>query len=124
MAKSTAGLHVHFLRGVLGGGGRIERDDPAVPTAPLQRFTGKQQRHDVTLQRAETPKEMKELAPPAKSNVHQHAQLRSLAEHGFDLGGHMKPLGVESIEDLTQEQAKALIIEGRTATRGTTQGQG
>ncbi|MGI8856972.1 MAG: hypothetical protein ACR2JW_14590 [Thermomicrobiales bacterium] len=61
------------------------------------------------------------MAPPAsddRSNVHQHAQLRSLAEHGFDLAGRLKTLKAGSIEDLTREQAKELIIEGRSSVRG------
>jgi hypothetical protein len=60
----------------------------------------------------------KEPPPPDPSNVHQHAQLRSLAEHGFDLAAHMKPLHVESIEELTREQAKELIVAGRASSRG------
>jgi hypothetical protein len=66
------------------------------------------------------------MAPPAnaapasedRSNVHQHAQLRSLAEHGFDLDARLKTFKVGSIEDLTREQAKELIIEGRSSVRG------
>jgi hypothetical protein len=66
------------------------------------------------------------MAPPAsatpaaeeRSNVHQHAQLRSLAEHGFDLAARLKALKAGSIEDLTREQAKELIIEGRSSVRG------
>lgn len=61
-------------------------------------------------------------APPEKSNVHQHAQLRALAEAGFDLSARMKPLKVESIEELTKEQAKELIIAGRAAVRPGQQG--
>lgn len=61
------------------------------------------------------------MAAPAaddRSNVHQHAQLRSLAEHGFDLAGRLASLKAGAIEDLTREQAKELIIEGRASVRG------
>lgn len=61
------------------------------------------------------------VAAPAvddRSNVHQHAQLRSLADHGFDLAGRLASLKADSIEDLTREQAKELIIEGRASVRG------
>ena len=60
------------------------------------------------------------LAAPAsddRSNVHQHAQLRTLAEHGFDLAAKLTALKAGSIEDLTREQAKELIIEGRASIR-------
>jgi hypothetical protein len=52
-----------------------------------------------------------------RSNVHQHAQLRTLAEHGFDLAAKLLALQVGGIEDLTREQAKELIIEGRASIR-------
>jgi hypothetical protein len=61
------------------------------------------------------------VATPAaddRSNVHQHAQLRALSEHGFDLASRMKALKVGGIEELTREQAKELIIEGRASVRG------
>lgn len=61
------------------------------------------------------------IAAPAaedRSNVHQHAQLRSLAEHGFDLAGRLTSLKAGSVEELTREQAKELIIEGRASVRG------
>jgi phage recombination protein Bet len=67
------------------------------------------------------------IAPPAAapmaqraSNVHQHAQLRSLAEHGFPLSGFLGDLGLESIEELDIEQAKDLIVSGRAFTRNAT----
>jgi hypothetical protein len=56
------------------------------------------------------------------SNVHQHAQLRSLAEHGYDLDAGLKASGVETVEGLTREQAKELIIAGRAAIRGAANG--
>jgi hypothetical protein len=58
--------------------------------------------------------------PPADdpSNVHQHAQLQSLVEHGFDLEARMEALKVGGIGELTREQAKELIIEGRASIRG------
>jgi hypothetical protein len=61
------------------------------------------------------------IAAPAaddRSNVHQHAQLRSLGEHGFDLAARLAALKVGSIEELNREQAKELIIEGRSSVRG------
>lgn len=61
------------------------------------------------------------VATPAaedRSNVHQHAQLQSLVEHGFDLASRMKSLKVGGVEELTREQAKELIIEGRASVRG------
>ncbi|MDQ2787954.1 MAG: hypothetical protein M3Y58_23465, partial [Chloroflexota bacterium] len=61
------------------------------------------------------------VAPPAsddRSNVHQHAQLRSLVEHGFDLASRLQSLKAADIEELTREQAKELIIEGRASVRG------
>jgi hypothetical protein len=60
------------------------------------------------------------LAAPAsddRSNVHQHAQLRTLAEHGVDLTGKLQTLKLGSVEELTREQAKELIIEGRATAR-------
>jgi len=53
-----------------------------------------------------------------RSNVHQHAQLRALVEQGFDLASRLKTLKVGDIEELTREQAKELIIEGRASVRG------
>ncbi len=53
-----------------------------------------------------------------RSNVHQHAQLRTLAEHGFDLADRLTAMQVGGVEDLTREQAKELIIAGRSTTRG------
>lgn len=61
------------------------------------------------------------VATPAsddRSNVHQHAQLRSLGDHGFDLATRLQTLKVGGIEELTREQAKELIIEGRASVRG------
>ncbi|MDQ6833958.1 MAG: hypothetical protein M3008_11215, partial [Chloroflexota bacterium] len=61
------------------------------------------------------------VATPAsddRSNVHQHAQLRSLVEHGFDLASRLQSLQAGDIEELTREQAKELIIEGRASVRG------
>ncbi len=61
------------------------------------------------------------VATPAAddlSNVHQHAQLRSLVEHGFDLAPRLQSLKAGAIEELTREQAKELIIEGRASVRG------
>ncbi len=61
------------------------------------------------------------VATPAsddRSNVHQHAQLRSLVEHGFDLASRLQSLKAGDIEELTREQAKELIIEGRASVRG------
>lgn len=60
------------------------------------------------------------LAAPAAedpSNVHQHTQLRSLADQGFELAARLKALKVGAVEELTREQAKELIIEGRAAVR-------
>ncbi len=61
------------------------------------------------------------VATPAsddRSNVHQHAQLRSLVEHGFDLASRLQSLKAGDIEELNREQAKELIIEGRASVRG------
>jgi hypothetical protein len=60
-------------------------------------------------------------APPAPadaSNVHQHAQLRALAEHGYGLDAALEGQGVDTVEALSREQAKELIIAGRASTRG------
>jgi 8-oxo-dGTP pyrophosphatase MutT (NUDIX family) len=52
-----------------------------------------------------------------RSNVHQHAQLRTLAEHGFDVTAGVHRFGLAAIEELSVQQAKELIIEGRAAVR-------
>lgn len=60
------------------------------------------------------------IAPAAddRSNVHQHTQLRSLTDQGFELDTRLKALKIAVVEDLTREQAKELIIEGRASVRG------
>jgi hypothetical protein len=56
--------------------------------------------------------------PPLASNVHQHAQLKALAEHGWDLGGYLlEKYNGKPIEELTQQEAKEAIIFGRTVSR-------
>jgi hypothetical protein len=52
-----------------------------------------------------------------RSNLHQHAQLRTLAEHGFDVTAGVHRFGLAAIEELSVQQAKELIIEGRAAVR-------
>jgi hypothetical protein len=52
-----------------------------------------------------------------RSNVHQHAQLRTLAELGCDVMAGVHRLGLQSIEELSREQAKELIVAGRAAVR-------
>jgi hypothetical protein len=74
---------------------------------------------------ARTPAGQQKDAPPADtlapSNVHQHAQIRSLIEHGFDLAAwiaaNVSPNASPAVEGLTQAQAKAAIIDGRAAIR-------
>jgi hypothetical protein len=59
-------------------------------------------------------------APPGPidaSNVHQHAQLRALAENGFDLAAAMGKIRVDDVTGLSREQAKELIIAGRAEVR-------
>jgi hypothetical protein len=56
---------------------------------------------------------------PARSNLHQHAQLRALADKGYPLADRLAALGVDHIESLTLEQAKELIITGRQEVRST-----
>lgn len=57
--------------------------------------------------------------PPEEghSNVHQHMQVAALAEHGFDVAAALSRIGVAKVEDLTRDQAKGLIIEGRSSVR-------
>ena len=103
------------------GRARTEEAEPAPPTPPQPAPS----RLPTTRRPApaEQPKlngAATALAAPAgddRSNVHQHAQLRTLAEHGFDLAAKLTTLKVGSIEELTREQAKELIIEGRASIR-------
>jgi len=53
-----------------------------------------------------------------RSNIHQHTQLRALADNGFDLNARLATLGVSDLESLNREQAKELILAGRAATSG------
>lgn len=53
-----------------------------------------------------------------RSNIHQHTQLRALAENGFDLNARLATLGLSDLESLNREQAKELILAGRAATSG------
>ena len=53
-----------------------------------------------------------------RSNIHQHTQLRALADNGFDLNARLATIGVSDLESLNREQAKELILAGRAATSG------
>jgi len=53
-----------------------------------------------------------------RSNVHQHTQLRALADNGFDLLARIATFGLSNVEELSREQAKELILAGRAATSG------
>ncbi len=53
-----------------------------------------------------------------RSNIHQHTQLRALADNGFDLLARLATFGLSDVEELTREQAKELILAGRAATSG------
>jgi len=53
-----------------------------------------------------------------RSNIHQHTQLRALADNGFDLNARLATFGVSDLESLNREQAKELILAGRAATSG------
>jgi len=59
-------------------------------------------------------------APTAddRSNIHQHTQLRALADNGFGLSVRLATFGLSEVEELTREQAKELILAGRAATSG------
>lgn len=47
------------------------------------------------------------------SNIHQHAQLRTLAENGLDLSSLLARYGVSKVEDLGRMQARDAIIAAR-----------
>lgn len=103
----------------IGAVGRVRTESPAEPAPSRLPATRRPAMNGAT--QPETGTATATVAAPAaddRSNVHQHAQLRSLTEHGFDLAARLKGLKVGTIEELTREQAKELIIEGRASIRG------
>lgn len=106
------------------GRSRAEQPEPPAPK-PAPAPAPVQSRIPATRRPAPPPTEQPKAhgvtailaAGDDRSNVHQHAQLQTLAEHGFDLAGKLKSLNLGSIEELTREQAKELIIEGRSTVR-------
>ncbi len=108
----------------IGSAGRVRAEADA-PTAPAQAAPNRAPApRRTTTNGAAAPEShgaTATLATPVgddRSNVHQHAQLRSLADHGYDLDGKLKALKLGGVDELTREQAKELIIEGRSSVRG------
>ncbi len=108
----------------IGAVSRTRPEAPAESPAPVpapSRLPATRRGPSNSPAQTETPSASTAVATPAsddRSNVHQHAQLRSLGDHGFDLAARLQSLKVGGIEDLTREQAKELIIEGRASVRG------
>ncbi len=84
---------------------------PAAPTSNGGNGTGT---HGPALTSAPAPTP----AMDDRSNIHQHTQLRALADNGFDLNARLATIGVSDLESLNREQAKELILAGRAATSG------
>lgn len=105
------------------GRARAEQPEPAAPApapAPVQSRIPATRRPAALSEQPKSSGATATLVAPTgedRSNVHQHAQLQALAEHGFDLAGKLRALNLGGIEELTREQAKELIIEGRSAVR-------
>jgi hypothetical protein len=93
----------------------------AVPGMAVKGDVAEQESHLGALReeaRAKLPPPVATAAPGDMSNIHQHEQIRRLAEEGVPVAEMLASRKLpEALEELTREQARQLIIDARYQRR-------